>query len=56
MKRDLVEIIRCKQCKYFTNNINDSNLRNGYCNRKEAGFFYKVKNDGTDYCSYGISK
>lgn len=47
-----VEVIRCKRCKYFTNNINDNSLRDGYCNRKEVGCFCKVKDDGSDYCSY----
>jgi len=26
------EIIRCKGCKYWTNNIGDSKLRDNYCN------------------------
>lgn len=56
MEKDLVEVIRCKQCKHFTDNIGDRNLRDGYCNRKEVGSFCKVKDDGTDYCSYAISK
>lgn len=51
-----IKIIRCKECKHFTNNINDDNLRDGYCNRKEVGCFCKVSDDGSDYCSYAELK
>jgi hypothetical protein len=44
------EIIRCKDCKHWTNNIGDSELRDNYCNEKTHGFYYRCSGD--DYCSF----
>ena len=48
---ETVEIVRCKDCKYYTNNIDDNCLRDGFCCLKEVGLFCKRKAD--DYCSRG---
>lgn len=45
-------VVHCKNCKYYTDNINDPNLRKGYCDRIEMNCFDKRLPD--DYCSYGI--
>lgn len=45
-------VVHCKNCKYYTDNINDPNLRKGFCNRVEMNCFDKRLPD--DYCSYGI--
>ncbi len=34
------EVIRCKDCKHWTNNIGDSKLRDNYCNDEAHGFYY----------------
>lgn len=44
------EIIRCKDCKHWTNNIGDSELRDNYCNEAAHGFYYRCSGD--DFCSY----
>ena len=44
------EIIQCKDCKHWTNNIGDSELRDNYCNEKAHGFYYRCSGD--DYCSF----
>ena len=43
------QIIRCKECKHWTNNIGDSNLRDDFCNEAVHGFYYRCSGD--DYCS-----
>ena len=48
---ELVEVVRCKDCKLYTDNINDDNLRNGYCTRLRHYNFDTRRTD--DYCSYG---
>ena len=40
------EIIRCKDCKHWTNDIGDYN----YCNEEAHGFYYRCSGD--DYCSF----
>lgn len=44
-------VVRCKDCKYFTNNIADENLRKNFCDRIQINCFHSVKEN--DYCSYG---
>ena len=44
------DIIRCKDCKHWTNNIGDSKLRDNYCNDEAHGFYYQCSED--DYCSF----
>ena len=44
------EIIRCKDCKHWTNNIGDSKLRDNYCNDEAHGLYYQCSED--DYCSF----
>lgn len=44
------EVIRCNDCKHWTNNIGDSRLRDNYCNEAAHGFHYRC--GGDDYCSY----
>ena len=44
------EIIRCKDCKHWTNNIGDSKLKDNYCNDEAHGFYYQCSED--DYCSF----
>ena len=43
------EIIYCKDCKHWTNNIGDSELRDNYCNEVAHGFYYRC--NGDDFCS-----
>lgn len=43
------EIIRCKDCKHWTTNIGDSELRDNYCNEAMHGFYYRCSGD--DFCS-----
>ena len=50
-KVDVEKVVRCKNCKYYTNNIGDNNLRDGYCNRREIGNFAQRLPD--DFCSKG---
>jgi len=46
---DAPGIIRCRDCKHWTNNIRDSDLRENYCDEKMHGFSYQC--NGDDYCS-----
>ena len=48
------EIIRCKDCKHWTNNIGNSELRDNYCNEETHGFYYQCSGD--DYCSFAERK
>ena len=48
---DVVEVVRCGDCKHYTDNINDDNLRNGFCNRLKNYYFDTHK--PTDFCSFG---
>lgn len=48
---DSEPVVRCKDCKYFTNNIADENLRKNFCDRIQINCFHSVKEN--DYCSYG---
>lgn len=43
--------IICGNCKYYSNNIKDDNLRKGYCCRFEVGDFCTM--NFNDYCSKG---
>ena len=45
-----LEIIRCKDCKHWTNNIGDYKLRDNYCNEEAHGNYYQCSED--DYCSF----
>lgn len=47
---DVAEVVRCKECKHWTNNIGDSELRDNYCNEVAHGFYYRCSGD--DYCSF----
>lgn len=51
---DVQPVVCCKDCKHYTDNINDSNLRKGFCNRVEMNYFDKRLPD--DYCSYSIKQ
>lgn len=46
-----IKIIRCKDCKFYTDNINDDSLRKGYCDRTTFAFD-KVSPD--DFCSQAV--
>lgn len=48
---DAEPVVRCKNCKYFTNNIADENLRKNFCDRIQVNCFHPVKEN--DFCSYG---
>lgn len=48
---NMVEVVRCKDCKLYTDNINDDNLRNGYCTRLK-NFYFDIR-EADDYCSNG---
>lgn len=48
---DVVSVVRCKDCKYYTNNIHDPNLRDNFCNRVEQNCFDIRSPNG--YCNYG---
>ena len=52
--RDFERVVRCKDCVMYTNNIEDENLRDGFCNRI-AQFAFDFRNPD-DYCSYGKRK
>lgn len=47
-----VKFVTCKDCKFYSGNINDDDLRDGFCCLKDVGYFCKRKFD--DYCSRGI--
>lgn len=49
-KIDAEPVVRCKDCKYFTNNIADENLRKNFCDRIQVNCFHPVKEN--DFCSY----
>ena len=51
---DVMKVVRCKDCKHYTDNINDDNLRNGFCERLKNYYFDTHK--PTDYCSFGERK
>lgn len=51
---DAKPVVRCKDCKYFTNNIADENLRKNFCDRIQVNCFHPVKEN--DFCSYGARK
>jgi hypothetical protein len=48
------EIIHCRDCKHWTNNVNDSELRDNFCNEAVHGFYYRCSGD--DYCSFAERK
>lgn len=48
---DAEPVVHCKDCKYFTNNIADENLRKNFCDRIQVNCFHRVNEN--DYCSYG---
>ena len=48
---DVVPLVRCKDCKHYTNNIHDPNLRDNFCNRVEQNCFDIRSPNG--YCNYG---
>jgi hypothetical protein len=49
------EIIHCRDCKHWTNNIGDSELRDNYCDEEvHHGFYYRCSGD--DYYSYAERK
>ena len=48
------EIIHCRDCKHWTNNVNDSELRDNYCDEEAHGFYYQCSGD--DYCSFAERK
>lgn len=48
MFEDLVKIVRCKNCKYFT--VNDKFPQYGHCER----FVTSIRESA--YCSYGAKK
>lgn len=48
---DVVEVVRCKDCIYWTTNISSVKLRDNFCNRDEAGCFYSCYAE--DYCNFG---
>ena len=41
---DVVEITRCKDCKYYTTD------NGGVCNKENGGLMFATE---TDFCSYG---
>ena len=43
------KIIHCAECRYWINNLQDPNLRRGYCDRPEAGIY--CCRTAKDYCS-----
>lgn len=46
---DVLKVVRCKNCKFYTNNIPDGNLKKGYCHRIEQFCFNTMSPD--DFCS-----
>ena len=56
--RDLVEVVRCKDCRYYDNKNCKEGL--GYCMREQDdGFYYNALHGvfkDNDYCSYGERK
>lgn len=54
--RDLVEVVRCKDCEYYETKNSLGTQGICMCGEKEmnyAGEFYPYEND---YCSYGVRK
>lgn len=51
---DVQEVVRCKDCKMYTDNIDDPNLRKGFCDRI-AWQCYDRRNPD-DFCNYGVRK
>lgn len=52
-KTDVVEVVRCKDCKHYTDNMNEDNLWKGYCGKAISCFEFRKS---TDFCSYGERK
>lgn len=46
-----IKIIKCKDCKFYTNNINDNNLRDSYCHRTKFAFNDVLPDD---FCSKAV--
>lgn len=42
-------IEKCKYCGFYSNNINDNSLRDGYCFLEDVGNY--CKRNENDYCS-----
>lgn len=47
-------IVKCKDCKFYSNSIDDDRLRDGFCSRKEVSYWCRRKPD--DYCNRGELK
>lgn len=45
--RDLVEVVRCKDCNQWKRNIGVTDSPNGHC------FYHGIDSNGLDFCSYG---
>ena len=44
---DVVEVVRCKECKQWRRNIGFVDSPNGHC------FYHYIDTNGNDFCSYG---
>lgn len=54
-RTDVVEVIRCKDCKYFEDvTIKGEPTGYGYCSK--SGAMDSLKLTGDDFCSYGERK
>lgn len=47
---DAVEVVRCKDCKYWQRNSGFTDSPNGFC------FNHHMMTNGCDFCSYGKKK
>lgn len=47
---DVVEVVRCKDCKQWQRNVGFIDSPNGHC------FYLDIEMNGSDFCSYGEKK
>lgn len=47
---DIVEVVRCKDCKHWKRNVGFADSPNGHC------FCHEIDTNGFDFCSYGERK
>lgn len=47
---DAVEVVRCKDCKWWSRNVGIVDSPNGHC------FSHDIDTNGYDFCSYGERK
>ena len=61
LSSDVVEVVRCKDCKYYTEHYQDTYGEYGRCDHPQQNYEIEcfdmwVETDPDDYCSYGERK